>query len=53
MPLIPNPLYLIALQWLIRNGGPIVMQRLAKPDAPHPVDDQPRFQGEARLERGG
>ena len=53
MPFTPNPLYLIALQWLLRNGGPIVMQRLAKPDAPRPVDDQPRFQGEARLERGG
>ena len=53
MPLIPNPFYLVALQWLIRNGAPIVMQRLARTKAALPVDEQPRFEGEASLERGG
>lgn len=53
MPLIPNPYYLIALQWLIRNGAPIVIQRISSKRAAPPVVDHPRFEGEASLERAG
>jgi hypothetical protein len=53
MPLIPNPYYLIALQWALRNGAPIVIRRLSRASAPTQFESEPRFQGDASLERGG
>lgn len=46
---VPNPIYLMVGEWLLRNGVPIVARRLVKaPPSPALV----LFEGEARLEHG-
>lgn len=48
MPWIPNPLYFMVGEWLLRNGGPIVARRLTK----SPPTSDVLFEGEAKLEHG-
>lgn len=49
MPLIPNPIYWMVGEWLLRNGMPIVKRSLTK--TPPPAEAV-LFEGEARLEHG-
>ena len=49
MPLVPNPIYWIVGEWLLRNGMPIVKRSLTK--SPPPAESI-LFEGEARLEHG-
>jgi len=48
MPFIPNPVYFIVGEWLIKNGAPLLRRTLAK--TPPTMDIL--FEGEARLEHG-
>jgi hypothetical protein len=48
MPWLPNPLYFVVGEWLVRNGAPIVRRTLAK----SPPTVNVVFEGEARLEHG-
>ncbi len=49
MPWVPNPVYWMVGEWLLRAGVPFVAARLAK--APPPAE-RVLFEGEARLEHG-
>jgi hypothetical protein len=49
MPLIPNPIYWMVGEWILRNGMPIVRRSLAKSP---PSAESVLFEGEARLEHG-
>lgn len=48
MPWLPNPLYFVVGEWLLRNGAPLVRRTLAK----SPPSTNVVFEGEARLEHG-
>ncbi|MGE3960450.1 MAG: hypothetical protein AB7F65_02060 [Dehalococcoidia bacterium] len=48
MPLVPNPIYWMVGEWLLRNGLPIVTNHLTKT----PPQEHVLFEGEARLEHG-
>ncbi len=48
MPWLPNPLYLLVGEWLVRSGVPLVRRSLAK----SPPTVNVVFEGEARLEHG-
>ena len=48
MPWVPNPLYLMVGEWLLRNGGPLVLRRFVRT----PPAASVLFEGEARLEHG-
>jgi len=49
MPLIPNPIYWMVGEWLLRNGMPVLKRSLAKSP---PSAESILFEGEARLEHG-
>jgi len=48
MPFIPNPVYFIVGEWLIKNGAPLLRRSLTKT----PPTTNILFEGEARLEHG-
>ncbi len=48
MPFIPNPVYFIVGEWIIKNGAPLLRRSLTKT----PPTTNILFEGEARLEHG-
>lgn len=48
MPWVPNPLYLMVGEWLLRNGMPVVLRRLTRTPPVAVI----LFEGEAKLEHG-